>query len=192
MRSDDELWVFVLGHAHYADRSAYLNLPGTDVSAKEFGEWFAPFECQRSVFFLTTPLSGYFVKPLAKLGRVVIAATGADLENNETLYPSSLAELLEVFPNGDSHDIDQDGVHSLLDLYLAVARDVEAQYEADELQATEHAQLEDNGDGRGSELQVDFADKSSESPARRIARRRPGRDGELSRSIDLGGMLQQP
>jgi hypothetical protein len=191
IRSDDELWVFVAGHASYADRTVSLNLPGPDVSAVTFAEWFVPFNCRRMVFVLTTPLSGYFVKPLATPGRVVITATGNDLENNETLFPSSLAKLLGTFPD-DEHDIDKDGRQTLLDLYVAVARDVKARYETDELLATEHAQIDDNGDGLASELQSKYPDGSTQQLARRRARNRTASDGALSKSIDLGEMMRKP
>lgn len=185
---NDELWVIVVGHAHPLRRTAQLNLPGPDITADEFGQWFAELDCRRSVFFITTPLSGYFLKPLSNEDRIVISATEADFEVNETLFHSSLADVLESFPEGDAHDVDQDGMHSLLDLYLAVAVHVARRYEQDDLLATEHAQLDDNGDGRGSELQLNFplsADAEVPSPQRAVAIR-PGRDGALARSIDLG------
>jgi hypothetical protein len=194
LREDDELWVFVIGHAHYTDRTVLLNLPGPDVPAEEFGKWFAGVASRRSIFFITTPLSGYFMKPLAKPGRVVISATEADLEVNETLFHSSLATLLETFPEGVAHDLDKDGRYSLLDLYLAVTLDVAARYTEEELLATEHGQLDDNGDGRGSELQLNFpvqTDDSSAVPPTRVIQIRPDRDGNFARSIDLGRLLRR-
>jgi hypothetical protein len=193
-RADDELWVIVIGHAHTADRAVHLNLPGPDVSPAEFARWFADFSCRRSVFFLTTPLSGYFVKPLARPGRVLISATEPDLETNETLFPSSLAKMMDTFPDGDKHDIDKDGVNSLLDLYLAVALDVAKRYTDEELLATEHAQLDDNGDGRASELQLPYyaEEDPAAKPAPRPTKTRAGADGALARSIDLGRIIQKP
>jgi hypothetical protein len=190
---NDELWVFVIGHAHAADRAVHLNLPGPDVAPAEFARWFADFSCRRSVFFVTTPLSGYFVKPLAKQGRVVISATEPDLETNETLFPSSLARLMETFPAGSDHDIDKDSVYSLLDLYLAVALDVAKRYADEELLATEHAQLDDNGDGRASELQLPYyaEEDAAAKPGPRAIKTRPGADGALARSIDLGRIVQK-
>ena len=186
----DEVWVIVIGHAHPLRRSAQLNLPGPDVDADEFAEWFAGLECGRSVFFVTTPLSGYFLKPLTGEGRVVVSATEADLEVNETLFHSSFAEVLESFPAGDEHDVDNDGRYSLLDLYLSVAQHVEARYVEDDLLSTEHAQLEDNGDGRGSELQLNYLTSEDSNPPPRIVRVRAGKDGELATSIDLGRIAQ--
>jgi hypothetical protein len=193
VRADDELWVFVIGHAHAADRAVQFNVSGPDIAPAEFARWFAGISCRRSVFFITTPLSGYFVKPLARPNRVVISATEPDLETNETLFPSSLAKLLDTFPDGDKHDIDKDGVNSLLDLYLAVALDVARRYTDEELLATEHAQLDDNGDGRASELQLPYyvEEDPAAKPAPRATKTRAGADGALARSIDLGGIVKK-
>jgi hypothetical protein len=191
---DDELWVFVIGHAHAADRAVQLNLPGPDVGPAEFARWFVDFSCRRSVFFLTTPLAGYFARPLAKQSRVVISATEPDFETNETLFPSSLARLMGTFPDGDKQDIDKDGVNSLLDLYLAVALDVAKRYSDEMLLATEHAQLDDNGDGRGSELQLQYyaEEEPAAKPGPRTTKTRSGADGALARSIDLGRIIKKP
>jgi hypothetical protein len=193
LRAEDELWVFVIGHAHHADRKAQFNVAGPDVTPDEFARWFASIPCRRSVFFITTPLSGFFTKLLARQGRVVITATEPDLEVNETLFPSSLAKLLETFPAGSDHDIDKDGIYSLLDVYLATALDVEKRYSADNLLATEHAQLDDNGDGRGSELQAPYYanDDIAAKPASRPSTVRPGADGALARAIDLGWIVKK-
>jgi hypothetical protein len=193
LRAEDELWVFVIGHAHHADRTVQLNVPGPDIGVGEFAKWFADVPCRRSVFFMTTPLSGYFLKPLARQGRVVISATETDLEVNETLFHSSFTKLLETFPAGSDHDIDKDGVYSLLDLYLATALDVEKRYADENLLATEHAQLDDNGDGRGSEVQLNYvaSDDPKPAPFSRVAKARAEGDGALARSIDLGALVQK-
>jgi hypothetical protein len=103
---------------------------------------------------MTTSASGFFLKPLASRGRIAISATEADQEVNETLFPLALADVLAA-PSTD-FDRDHDGTLSVLELYLAVVADVIRRYVEDELIPTEHAQIDDNGDGRGSELQVDF------------------------------------
>jgi hypothetical protein len=98
---------------------------------------------------------------------------------------------METFPAGDEHDVDKDGVLSLLDLYLAVALDVAKRYSEEELLATEHAQLDDNGDGRASELQAQYyvEEDAAAKPAPRTTKTRAGADGALARSIDLKRLL---
>jgi hypothetical protein len=156
LHPQDALWVFVLGHAHHDGKNTWLNLPGPDLNQIEFGKLFAEIQCAEQAFFITTAASGFFVKPLSKPGRIVIAATEADREFNETIFPHKLAATLSRPQPLAELDIDGDGHPSLLDLYLRVARDTAQEYANEMLLATEHAQLDDNGDGRGTELQADF------------------------------------
>src|SRR3954469_15863141 len=122
--AEDGLWVIVLGHGHHDGRQMWWNLPGPDLSAAEFGKLFADLDCREQVFVMTTSLSGYFVKPLARRDRVVIAATEADAETNETTFPAVLAQLLATGLNPADHDFDKDGRLTLFDLYVAVAKEV--------------------------------------------------------------------
>lgn len=161
--ADDGLWVIVLGHGHLDGRRSHLNLPGPDLSDVEFGKLFAGIAAREQVFLLTTSASGFFVKPLAAPGRIAVSATEADQEVNETLFPLALADVLTSPPEGI--DRDKDGAISVLELYLAVVADVRQRYVIDENIATEHAQLDDNGDGHGSEVQTLFLPPEYEDPA---------------------------
>ncbi len=53
-------------------------------------------------------------------------------------------------------DRDKDGKISVFELYLAVVANVMKRYVDDENLPTEHAKLDDNGDGHGSELQESY------------------------------------
>jgi hypothetical protein len=161
LQSADTLWVFVLGHAHFDGRRSYLNLPGagegqTDIHADDFAKLFQNVPAKQQVYFITTPVSGYFIRPLSAKGRIVISATEADREVNETLFPVALAEVLAEPPEKDEFDVDSDGKISLFDLYIAVTQNVARRYLTEMLLSTEHAQLDDNGDGSGTELQLDY------------------------------------
>lgn len=188
LEPDDGLWVIALGHAHYDGRRSWLNLPDRDMPAAEFGSLFERLDVREEVFFITTPVSGFFLRPLARDGRIVISATEADLEVNETIFPLALAEVLAAPPEPEAFDADEDGTLSVFDLYIAVAREVADRYVQDELLATEHAQLDDNGDGRGTEVQIDYlteeqggrADEDFQPPERP-----PGADGTLAQSVRL-------
>jgi hypothetical protein len=153
-KPEDALWVIVVGHAHFDGRHAHLNLPGPDLSDVAFAKMFAGIPAREQVFFITTQASGFFLKPLAAPGRIAISATEADQEVNETLYPLALADVLASPPK--DADRDKDGMFSVFELYLAVVADVMKRYADDELIATEHALLDDNGDGHGSEIQLRF------------------------------------
>jgi hypothetical protein len=156
LQPEDTLWLFVLGHAHYDGRYSWLNLPGPDMQQIELGKLLANLKCRQQVFFLTTSASGFFLKPLAQNGRIVITATEPDLEVNETVFPHKLAMALSAPPPYEEFDVDRDGRMTLLDLYLWTAKATAQDYMMSEFLATEHAQIDDVGDGRGAELQAAF------------------------------------
>jgi len=187
VQPQDTLWVFVLGHTHYDGKHSWLNLPGPDMNQAEFGNLFAGIQCQEQVFFMTTAASGFFVKPLSKPGRIVIAATEADREVNETIFPHKLAAVLSQPPPYLELDIDGDGRVSLLDAYLWTARETAQEYATNMWLATEHAQLDDNGDGRGSEVQAGFL--LEELGGKLTAERKPplvlSGDGAIARRLLL-------
>ncbi|MBI3463642.1 MAG: hypothetical protein HY000_11380 [Planctomycetes bacterium] len=186
LQPDDVLWVFVLGHAYYDGRHSWLNVGGPDLHQIELGQLFGGVQCREQVFLITTPCSGFFLKPLAMPGRIVISATEPDLEVNETLFPYKLAEAFSSPPPAGEIDLDQDQRVTLLDLYLWTARETAQQYATDELLATEHALLDDSGDGRGTEIQADYLPE--ELGGRRRANRPPpplAGDGKLAQQIVL-------
>lgn len=182
----DALWVIVLGHGHYDGRYSWLNVAGPDLNQVEFGQLFAGIKCREQVFFITTACSGFFLKPLAMPGRVVISATEPDLEVNETLFPYKLAEAIGTPAALGEIDLDQDQRVSVLDLYLWTVRETAQQYVTDELLATEHALLDDSGDGRGTEVQADYLPE--ELGGRRRANRPPptlAGDGKVAQQAVL-------
>jgi hypothetical protein len=183
---EDGLWVICLGHGHHDGRQAWWNLPGPDVSAAEFGKLFADLTCREQVFMMTFSLSGYFVAPLARRDRVVIAATEADAEPNETTFPAVLAQVLTAGLNPAEHDLDMDGRLTLFDLYVTVAKEVAQNYASNEQLATEHAQLDDDGDGVGHELQSAYlpAEQGGTPPGKK-ASKRPHRDGVRAAQVVL-------
>ena len=117
---------------------------------------------------------------------MVITATEADAETNEAHFHWHLANVLKNPPAIDEYDRDGDGRITLLDLYLTIVRRVMSDYRDAKLIPTEHALLDDNGDGRGTELQLD--DLEPELGGRTIRRPlrvviRPPGDGSLAASI---------
>src|SRR5262249_24932248 len=110
-----------------------------------------------------------------------------DREVNETIFPHKLAAGLNEPPPYLEFDLDGDGRLSLLDLYLWAARETAQEYATEMLLATEHSLLDDNGDGRGSEVQVDFL--SEELGGRLTAQRKAplvvSGDGAAARRVLL-------
>jgi hypothetical protein len=186
VRPEDGLWVICLGHCHHDGRQAWYNLPGPDINAAEFGKLFAGFSCREQVFVMTTSLSGYFLVPLSRTDRVVITATEADAETNETTFPRIFAQFLTGGLTLADHDVDKDGKLSLFDLYVAVAKEIAQNYASAEQLATEHQQLDDDGDGVGHEPQnVYLPEEQGGLPAGKKANRPRHRDGRLAARIPL-------
>lgn len=185
---DDTLWVVIIGHSHFDGSTVFLNLPGRDMNQTDFGKLFKDINCREQVFFITVPVSGLFIRELSAKGRVVITATEADAETNEAHFHWHLANVLKDPPDTDEFDRDRDGRITLLDLYLTIVRRVMRDYREAELIPTEHALLDDNGDGRGTELQLDdlepeLGGRAFRRPLRVVIR--PPGDGALAASIEL-------
>ncbi len=190
----DTLWVIVLGHTHYDGHHSWLNLPGSDMHESDFGKLFHGLQCHEQVFFVTTAASGFYLKPLSQKGRVVISATEADLEVNETTYHLSLAELLSDPSAEKEFDVNEDGVLSLFEFHIAIIRHIANRYIEDELLSTEHAQLDDNGDGRGTELQLDYLTEEQGGRAKEGTKPpqiKPNADGALAARIVLANLAKQ-
>jgi hypothetical protein len=145
LQPEDRLWVFFLGHGNYDGEQAYFHLSGRDLSAPQLGALFKGLPCREQVFWMTTSASGWFLKSLSAKGRIVITATLADDEYNDTEFPQALATVSKR-PLAEG-----DGKVSMLDLYRLTVAEVNARFAADERLPTEHAQLDDNGDGVGTE-----------------------------------------
>jgi len=184
--ADDSVFVIVMGHTHFENNLAWLNLPGPDLQQKEFAELFQGFQAKEQVFIITIPCSGYYIRNLSGPGRYIISATEADLEVNETLSPHALADLISAEPNPE-WDLDKDQKFSLFEFYIALCQNVATRYSDETLIATEHGLLDDNGDGRGTELQMHFLSEEQGGLPKNRQRQTltEGRDGMSSSGLQL-------
>ena len=185
---DDTAWIFVIGHSYCDGRTAFLNIPDVDISHRQFSKMFDKL-VGKSTFFICTPVSGFYIKELSKPNRIVMTSTEADYETNASIYHTALAKsLTEIKPGLDS-DLDKNGTVSLLDLYIKSTQHLSDLYVKNDppLIATEHPNLDDNGDGRGSELQVDYLTvaQGGRSDSKRMRRFRKFKDGAIAASIAL-------
>jgi hypothetical protein len=89
--------------------------------------------------------SGEFIKPLAANGRVIVTATRNGQENNATRFTEYFLAALKA----NDADADQDGHISVLEAFNYANRLTAEFYTRAGRLATEHALLEDNGDGVG-------------------------------------------
>jgi hypothetical protein len=163
-RPGDRVFIVLIGHGASATGEARFNLPGPDLAAADFARLAGRFGAQQVVFVNTASASGGFIPALSGKDRTVITATRTDGERNQTRFGEFFAEALST---GDA-DLDKDGRVSMLEAFTWARRRVAESYERDGQLLTEHAVLDDNGDGKGTD-----------EPGQ------PGADGAVARTLFL-------
>jgi len=139
------LWLVFIGHGTFDGRTAKFNLRGPDVSADELLDWLKPF--LRPVTVINTASSSApFLSKLSAPDRVIITATKSGFEQNFTRFGQYLADSID----NPKADLDKDGQTSLLEAFLTASNSIEEFYSAAGRLMTEHALLDDNGDGLGT------------------------------------------
>lgn len=141
------LFVFLIGHGSFDGKEAKFNLVGPDLSASEYNAMLSSLPTKRIVLFNMASASGEFVKSLSAKGRIIITATKSGQETNATRFAGFFIEAL----NATDADTDQDGHISVLEAFVYANRLTADFYTRAGRLATEHALLEDNGDGVGHE-----------------------------------------
>jgi hypothetical protein len=136
----------LIGHGSGQGADSRLNLPGPDATAADFVTWLALLSGRIVVLVNASSASGDFVPVLSGKDRVVVTATKSAMERNETTFAGHFAEALV----SESADADRDGRVTLLEAFDYARREVAKGYETKNLLATEHALLDDDGDGKGS------------------------------------------
>jgi len=144
LNPDSVLFVFLIGHGSF-DKEAKFNLVGPDLSASEYNNLLSALPTQRIVIFNMASASGEFIKPLAARGRVIVTATSSGQENNAVRFMEYFLAALKA----NDADADQDGHISVLEAFNYANRLTAEFYTRAGRLATEHALLEDNGDGVG-------------------------------------------
>ncbi len=154
----DQIVIVLIGHGSYRDGVARVNLPGPDMSAADFAPLLDGFATQKIVFVNAASSSGAFIQALSGPNRIIITATRSGGERYETQFGRYFAEALASDGAGAGRaggaggaDLDKDERISVLEAFTFAQREVERYYETDNRLATEHALLDDNGDGEGSD-----------------------------------------
>ncbi|HUG42043.1 MAG TPA: hypothetical protein VMM12_16365 [Longimicrobiales bacterium] len=142
----DLILLVLFGHGSARGGEARINLPGPDLSAGELAAMLVPLSDRRLVVVNAASASGGFIAPLAAPGRVVITATRSSAEAEATRFGAHFVAGLA----GAEADTDKDGAVSILEAFEYARLEVARSFEETGSLATEHALLEDDGDGRGS------------------------------------------
>lgn len=143
---DDVLMVTLIGHGSFDGTDAKFNLPGPDMSAKEFGAALRRMPTRQIVFVNTSSSSGPFIEELSGPGRTIVTATRNGAERYATLFGGFFVDAL----TSDAADADKNKRVSVLEAFRFAKGEVAKAYEREGLLATEHALLDDNGDKQGS------------------------------------------
>ncbi|MEO8480490.1 MAG: hypothetical protein ABI542_12775 [Gemmatimonadota bacterium] len=163
----DTVLVVLIGHGSGEGIGSKLSVPGPDPTAQDYAGWLDALAGRIVVVVVAASGGGDFLAVLSRPGRIVISATKSATERNESLFGARWVQGL----TGGEADANKDGRITVLESYLHATAAVARAYEADKRLMTEHAMLDDDGDGKGSA--VPGADGST--------------DGVLARRIGFGG-----
>ena len=164
-RPDDQVLILLLGHGSADNDVARFNVPGADLTDADFARLLDRLSRQTVAFVNAASASGDFIKSLSGPNRVIVTATKSGFERNETLFGQHFVAAYAT----EGADTDKDGRVSLLEAFTYARREVVREYEQSNRLQTEHAMLDDDGDGVGRD------DPATDGP-----------DGKRARSFFLG------
>lgn len=166
-RSDGKrpLWLVLIGHGTFDGREAKFNAQGPDFDVKQLASWLKPLGQEVAVIH-TASASGGFLKSLSGKNRVVITATKSPDEVFYARFGEYFAEAIGGLPEAD---IDQDRQVSLLEAFRHASTAAATFYENEGRLATEHALIDDNGDGIGTRNEVLAAGSDPKADGERAA-----------------------
>jgi hypothetical protein len=144
--ADDVVVVVLFGHGSFDGRAAKFNLPGPDMAAADFAPLLKRVTARQIVFVNTASASGPFVEALAGPGRTIVTATRSGSQQYSTLFGGFFVEAL----TSEAADTDKNRRVSILEAFNAARREVAEAYKREGIMLTEHAMLDDNGDGKGT------------------------------------------
>lgn len=145
VRAGDQIYILLIGHGSYQSEESRFNLPGRDLTAEDFNGLLTPFSEQQIVFVNASSASGSFLPVLSKANRIVVTATKSGFERNESQFGKYF---VEAYAGGDA-DADKNERVSVLEAFNYARRQVDRYYEEEKILKTEHAILDDDGDGEG-------------------------------------------
>jgi len=143
-KNADEVFVLLIGHGSFDGQTAAFNLPGPDLTAADYAKLLGKIAAERIVFVNTSSSSGAFLTALAGPGRVIVTATKTGGERNDTEFP----EYFVAAFNDDAADRDRNGHVSVAEAFEYAKTKVVQAFQQKGLLLTEHAVLEDSGEGR--------------------------------------------
>jgi hypothetical protein len=153
-KPERSLWLVLIGHGTFDGREAMFSAEGPDFNVKQLAGWLKPLK-QEVAIIHTASASGGFLKALSGKKRIVITST----KGPDEVFYARFGEYFAAAIGGLAEaDLDQDKQVSLLEAFRHASKAVATFYQNEGRLATEHALLEDNGDGIGTRSEVFDAD----------------------------------
>jgi hypothetical protein len=144
-RAGDQVLVVLIGHGSGEGTDSKLSIPGPDLTAADFARLLSRLDKQRVAFVNLASASGDMIEVLSGPNRVVLTATKTAFERNESQFGQFFVDAMAA----DGADTDKDGRVSLLEAYRYANVETKRHYENASKLQSEHAQLDDDGDGKG-------------------------------------------
>lgn len=145
-----QFWLVLIGHGTFDGRETKFNLRGPDISSEKLGEWLKPIK-REFIFIQNGSASAGFIQPLKGENRILVTATKSADEIFYTRFGEYFAPAIGGLTEAD---LDQDKQVSILEAFLYAGKKTAEFYEKEERLATEHALIDDNGDGVGTRYEV--------------------------------------
>jgi hypothetical protein len=140
------LIIVLIGHGSGQGSASRINLPGPDMTAADFNALLDRFATQQIVVINLASASGDWVETLSGERRTIVTATKSGHERNQPEFPEYFVNAL----TGDGADTDKDSRVSVLEAFRYATTEVARSYDRAGRLVTEHALLDDDGDGTGS------------------------------------------
>jgi hypothetical protein len=142
-KPSDTAIVLLIGHGSFDGRQAAFNIMGPDLTAADWAKLLGKLP-SHVAFVNTSSSSGAFLQAVSAPGRVVITATKTGGEKLDTMFPEVFVEAF----TDDAADRDRNGHVSLLEAFEYAKAKVTQAYQQKGLLLTEHATIDDGGEGR--------------------------------------------
>jgi len=143
LQPGDQVFFFLLGHGTGNEEEAKFVITGPDITGQEFASILETLSEQDVVLVNTTNSSFPFCTALTGPGRVIVSATRSRAEKYDTIFAKYFIAALD----GHAGDRDKNRRVSIWEAFGFAAKNVKKWYADQNRIPTEHAVLDDNGDG---------------------------------------------
>lgn len=141
-----QMVIVLIGHGAGDGDASRLNIPGPDLTGADYAHMLGRVGAQRVAFLDLTSASGDMLGVLSGPNRIIVTATKTALERNESHFATYFVKAY----GEDVADTDKDDRVSLLEAFRYASAETKRLYESDGRIQSEHSQLDDDGDKKGT------------------------------------------